>query len=72
MTQNLLGGENLQNPLTGRVIETFKTPYTTQHAIGGRSEGRGLKYFGCMGMNTCLPHGEEGLYEPLEEYQQDD
>jgi len=57
-----------KNPFSGKVDETFRTPYTPQHRIGGRFPGLGLKYFGCFGMNTCLQHGYDPIYEPLPEY----
>jgi len=58
-----------KDKITNRVVETFKTPYTMQHKIGGRFLNKGLKYLGCFGMNTCLKHGNNAMYEPLTEYQ---
>ena len=57
-----------QNPMTGVVKETFETPYTKEHRLGGREAGKGLKYFGCFVLNSCQKYGKDFFYEPLNAY----
>ena len=54
--------------MTGVVEETFETPYTKEHRLGGREVGKGLKYFGCFVLNSCQQYGDDFFYEPLKAY----
>ena len=54
--------------MTGALEETFETPYTKEHRLGGREAGKGLKYFGCFVLNSCQKYGDDYFYEPLNAY----
>ena len=74
----------IQNPVTGKAEQTFRTPYTLQHKIGGlvqvssplkrlkdysiSFQHYGMKFSGCYVLNSCKKRGSYPTYNPSQPY----
>ena len=72
----------IQDPVTGKAEQTFRTPYTLQHKIGGlvqvsplllkdyftSFQHYGMKFSGCYVLNSCKKRGSYPTYNPSQPY----